>query len=253
MAQIALLELVAAVSGERVDAGHGQQRADAEGHGGRVPHFDAGGVDARSGRPWPPNSAGEARPFQPACGPGPVGLLPAGRHGDGAVLEVGAVAVADDVERRDHVAGEAAGLLEHGVDDVLVQIAEQPLAHRRGKSSAVIERGFDVAHRRPIGHDVISGLPKPGPVPKGLERAYGAGLLPANVAPVVGGSIQRDDAATGVNRPRSALEERESDCGRAESRDAFPCRHEPALLGRACAAIWSRPAAKAVGWGVAKW
>src|SRR5450759_791071 len=43
-AEITLLEIVAAVGGERIDGRHGQRRADAERHGARIPHLDAGGV-----------------------------------------------------------------------------------------------------------------------------------------------------------------------------------------------------------------
>ncbi len=43
--QISALELVAAVRDQRIDGRHGQQRAEPEGHGGRIPHLDAGGID----------------------------------------------------------------------------------------------------------------------------------------------------------------------------------------------------------------
>ena len=158
--QIAALELVAAVRGERVDARHGQERAEAERHGGRVPHLDAGGIDGvRQILAAEFRRRGEAVPA--GLRPGPIGLLPARRHGDGAVLEDGALAVADDVERSDHFAGEAAGLRQHGIDHVLGQVAEQSFAHRRAKPGAVIERELDVGNRRPIGHEVVSGLPMP--------------------------------------------------------------------------------------------
>ena len=43
--QIGCFERVAAVGIERLDRAHGQHRADAERHGGGIPHFRAGGVD----------------------------------------------------------------------------------------------------------------------------------------------------------------------------------------------------------------
>ena len=80
------------------------------------------------GSPWPPHSRGRGKPVPAGRGPGAIGLLPAGRHGDRAVLERRAVAVADRVERRDHVGREPAGLLEHGIDDVVAEIAVSPRA-----------------------------------------------------------------------------------------------------------------------------
>ena len=48
---------------ERVDRRHGEHRADAERHRGRVPHFDAGGVDdLRQALAAPFGRRGEAIP-----------------------------------------------------------------------------------------------------------------------------------------------------------------------------------------------
>ena len=65
--QIAALELLAAVRGERVDPRHGQQRPEPEGHGGRVPHLDAGRVEPHAAAPGRPiASAPRARSSRPA-------------------------------------------------------------------------------------------------------------------------------------------------------------------------------------------
>ena len=110
LGQIGALEFVAAVRGERIDPRHGQHRPEAEGHGSRVPHLDAGGVDrVRQLLAAPLRRRGQ--PVPAGLRPGAIGLLPARRRGDGAVLERRAVAVADGVERREHIAGEPAGLL----------------------------------------------------------------------------------------------------------------------------------------------
>ena len=123
LGEIGALERIAAVGGERLDRAHGQHRADAERHRGRVPHLDAGGIDRVRQRLAAP--FGRRREPVPAGGrPGAVGLLPARRRGDGAVLERRAVPVADLVERRDDVGREAAGFRQHGIDDVLAEIAE---------------------------------------------------------------------------------------------------------------------------------
>ena len=149
--QIAALERVAAVLGQRVDPRHGQQRPEPEGQGGRVPHLDAGGVERMRQRLAAP-LRGSREPVPAGLRPGAVGLLPAGRRGDGAVLERRAVVVADRVERRQNVGGEPARLLEHRRDHVLGEIAVDAVAQRRAEPGAVLERKGDVGDRRPVGH-----------------------------------------------------------------------------------------------------
>ena len=131
--QIGALELVAAVLSQRIDAGHGQHRAEAEGHGGRVPHLDAGGVDGVRQTLAAP-LRGSGKPVPAGLRPGAIGLLPARRRGDGAVLERRAVLVADRVERRENVGREPAGLLEHGLDHVLAEVAVESFGQRRRRS-----------------------------------------------------------------------------------------------------------------------
>ena len=60
--------------------------------------------------------------------------------------------VADAVERCDHIGGELARLLEHGVDEVLRQIAVEPLLERALEACRMLEREGDVADRRLVGH-----------------------------------------------------------------------------------------------------
>ena len=131
-------------------------RAEAEGHGGRVPHFDAGGVDGlRQLLAAPLRRRGE--PVPAGLRPGAVGLLPARRRGDDAVLERRAIAVADRVEWRKHVGRELAGLLEHRLDHVVAEIAVEALGQRRAETRGVPERKGDVVNRRPVGHRLVSG------------------------------------------------------------------------------------------------
>ena len=93
---------------------------------------------------------GEAVPA--GGGPGGVGLFPARRRGDGAVLERGAELVADTIERRDHVAGEAAGFLQHLVDHLLVEIAVKAFRQRGFQAGGVFERKSNVGNRGAVGH-----------------------------------------------------------------------------------------------------
>ena len=108
--------------------------------------IDAGGVD----RVWQLLAAvfgGRGEPVPAGSGPGGVGLLPARRHIDLAVLERRAELVADAVERRDHVAGEFAGLFQHGIDGRLVESAGRgPSSRRGGDAGGVLERKSNVGN-----------------------------------------------------------------------------------------------------------
>ena len=160
--EIRALERFAPVRGERIDAGHGEQRAEPERHRGRIPHLDAGGVDGLGELlPAPLRRRGKRVPAR--LRPGAIGFLPARRHGDGAVLERRAVAVADRIERRDDVGCELARFGEHRLDHVLAEIAEEALAERRAKTRAVLERERHVGNRRGVGHGVIPGQDPSGP------------------------------------------------------------------------------------------
>ena len=115
---------------ERFDRAHGQRRADAEGHGGGVPHFERG--DAEHGRQR--LAAILLRPGQrvpAAVDPAAIEFLPAGRRGDDGAVQHRTLLVADLVERRDLLAGEAAGLGQNGVDKVFAKVAERAGIERR--------------------------------------------------------------------------------------------------------------------------
>ena len=85
-------------------------------------------------------------------GPGGVGLFPTRRRGDGAVLERGAELIADPVERRDDLAGEAAGFFQHLIDHLLVEIAVKPFRQRGFQAGGMFKREGDVGNRGAIGH-----------------------------------------------------------------------------------------------------
>ena len=154
--QVGALELVAAVRHQRIDRRHGQQRAEAEGHGGRVPHFDAGGVD-RMRQILAAPLRGRGEPVPARLRPGAIGLLPARRRGDGAVLERRAVAVADRIERSENVGRELARFLEHRLDHVVGEVAVEAVGQRRAETGRVLERKGDIGNRRPVGHRLVSG------------------------------------------------------------------------------------------------
>ena len=118
-----------------------------------VPHFerrdaehDRQALAAMSGRP------GQRVPA--AVDPAPVELLPAGRRGHRGIPEDGAVLVADLVERRDLLGGEAAGLGEDGVDQILGQVAEKPGVERRLEAGDMLQRERDLIDGRAI-HEFV--------------------------------------------------------------------------------------------------
>ena len=98
----------------------------------------------------PVGRRGEAIPA--GRGPGGVGVLPAGRRRDVAVLEWCTELVAHAVERRDHVAGEATGFLQHRIDRFLVEIAVKALGDGRFQAGSVLKGESDVGDRRAVGH-----------------------------------------------------------------------------------------------------
>ena len=136
---------------ERVDAGHGQERAEPERHGGGIPHLDAGGVD-RLGEILPAPLRGRREGVPTRLRPGAIGLLPARRHGDGAVLEGGAVVIAHGIERRDNAGSELAGLGDHRRDGVLGEIGEELFSKERVEAGAVLERKGNVGNGGLVGH-----------------------------------------------------------------------------------------------------
>jgi len=95
---------------------------------------------------------GPGRPIPSGAGPGGVGLLPAGRHGDGAVLEDRAALIADAVERGDHVAGEFAGFAEHGLEQIIAEVVIDALGLRGRKPGGMLQGEGDGVDRSTV-HD----------------------------------------------------------------------------------------------------
>jgi hypothetical protein len=62
------------------------------------------------------------------------------------------VLVTDGVERRDDVGGIFAGLLQHGVDHILGEIAVKSVFERARKARRMLEREGDIGNRRAVGH-----------------------------------------------------------------------------------------------------
>jgi hypothetical protein len=62
------------------------------------------------------------------------------------------VAVADRIERRNDIGRKPSGFLQHRVDDILGEVAEQTLCKRRPEPHSMLERECNVGDRRPVGH-----------------------------------------------------------------------------------------------------
>jgi hypothetical protein len=95
---------------------------------------------------------GRSKAVPAGGGPGGVGLLPAGRGGDMAVLEGRAELVADAVERRDHVGGELAGFLEHRIDGGFVEVAINAFGDGGSQAGGVFEGKSDVGNGGAVCH-----------------------------------------------------------------------------------------------------
>src|SRR5262245_51937143 len=110
--------------------------------------------------------------------PGAVGLLPSRCRGDDAILEPGAVAVADRVERTENIARELACFPKHRLDHVVGKVAVKTFGQRRADTRRALERKGNLRNRRPVGHPLLSE----GTL---LSRADGVQLLwrPTRVAP----------------------------------------------------------------------
>jgi hypothetical protein len=112
--EIHRLELVGAGREQCLDGAVAQERAQREAHVGRVEHLAAGRADGLREA-----LAAEVRrmlkPLPAARDVLRESILEARRGGDFTALERRGIAVAFDVQRRDHVLVEAGALLEHGL------------------------------------------------------------------------------------------------------------------------------------------
>ena len=150
--QIDPLQLVAAMGVQRLDRREREEGAEAEGDVRRAPDFGAGGVD-RHRQALAAKSFRARHRVPSARDPALIGVRPAGRGRHLVVPKLDAVFVAHPVQRRQHVAGEFSGFLQHGRGDVAVEIAVMAGLHGRLQACAVVEREQDVGDRRAVSHD----------------------------------------------------------------------------------------------------
>ena len=137
--EIDFFQLLAAMGVEGLDRGERQQRTEAEGDVRRAPDFGAGGVD-RKRQPLAAKSFRTGHRIPPGRGPALIGIGPAGGGGHLVIRELDAVLVAHAIERRQHLAGEFSGFLQHGSGDVAVEVTVVAGLHGGLQARAVIER-----------------------------------------------------------------------------------------------------------------
>jgi hypothetical protein len=153
--EIDLFQCVAAMGVERLDGGERQQRAQAERHVRRAPDLGAGGVD-RQRQALAAKRLRSGHRVPAGRGPALVGIRPTRRGGDLASGQRDAVLVADAVQRRQHLGGEATGLFQHGGGHVAVKLAIMAGLQRGPQPRAMVEGQQHVVDRGAVGHDRFS-------------------------------------------------------------------------------------------------
>src|SRR5262249_59238467 len=74
----------------------------------------------------------------------------------GAILEAGAIAVADRIEGAENIVGELARFRKHRLDHVIGKVAIKSFGQGRAETSGVLERKGNIGNRRPVGHRLVS-------------------------------------------------------------------------------------------------
>ena len=155
LGQVGAFQLVAALRLQRVDGAMGEQRAQAEGEVGRIPDLGGGRRHHLRQLLSAPVRRG-TEPVPAARHVLGVGLLPAGRRDDLAVHQLGAGAVAQRVERLQHLGPELAGLGDDRADGLLVHTIEHAVRDQRVEPRRGLERVHDVVHWSLVGHVALA-------------------------------------------------------------------------------------------------
>ena len=136
---------------EGVDGALGQKRAERKRHRGAVPDFGAGDVDEmRQAHAAELGRRGDAVPAR--LRPPPVDVGETGRRPHHPIFINRAGKIADPVQGRDLLLGEAPRLPDDGPDRVPVEIAGQPPPDHAGQIGDRAQRKKDVGDRRTIRH-----------------------------------------------------------------------------------------------------
>jgi hypothetical protein len=123
------LQLRRGVRRHRLDGGDRQGRPEPEGQRRGIPHLEGGDAERDRQALAAVFRIGD-EPVPAGLPPFAIGFLPAGWRRHRAGFEAGADAVADGVERRHLVGRETAGLGQHGVDEIVREVADGAGRHR---------------------------------------------------------------------------------------------------------------------------
>jgi hypothetical protein len=136
---------------QRLDPRRREKWRQAERHGGGVPHLGTGRIH-QGGKALPAMLDRRRQGIPAGMRPGEIRVLVSRRRGNRAVLEGRSLAVANLIERRDHLAGKGACLLKDGLHQVEGEIAVEPLREGPVEAANVTHGEDHLGHRRAIGH-----------------------------------------------------------------------------------------------------
>ncbi len=141
--QIRLLQLAVGVLFQCLDGTHRQRRPDGEGHGAGIPHFQRRRMQHhRQALAAEFRRTGERVPAP--LRPGAIGVAPARRHGDIAVFQFRSDAVANGIERRDFLGGEAPGLFQDGIHQIVGDLGMFGMGQHVGEPRHMLQREGDL-------------------------------------------------------------------------------------------------------------
>jgi hypothetical protein len=141
----------------RMDRPFAEQGTEGEAHRSAGPDLEAGGVDrVRQSHAAVLAGAGDARPA--AARPSAIDVPEARRRSHDAILIARALEIADPVERRDGVRGEAPRLVDDRGGGRKIQVRKETLLCRFAEVRHMLERKQDIGDRRTVGHQDVPFL-----------------------------------------------------------------------------------------------
>ena len=142
-----------AVEQDRLDGTLRQQRAEREAQVRRLPHLLHRGVD-QPGQALAAPFGIEGHAVPATLDESAIGLLPAGRGDDNAVLQPRALPVARTVQRGEHAVRELAGFLEHRPDQLGAGVLEARKGLQGAETGHLLEGEADLGGGSVVGgHD----------------------------------------------------------------------------------------------------
>ncbi len=142
---------LAAMGMDSFDGALAQRRQQGKGHVGAVEHVEAC-LFQRLGQALAAIGRIGVQSVPAAFGIGPGGVGETRRQNDVVPIQSGSVEIADAIERRQHVAGQLPGRLQHGVADIAVEIGKGGRSIQRRLVDDMIQAEGDIFDGRAVGH-----------------------------------------------------------------------------------------------------